>query len=533
VLLVAVGLLLAIATANVANLLLMRGEHRRTECAVRMALGASRARLVAQPLIEGLVVAGVAATAALAIVRSVLPIVVSLVPDGLPRPESIYIDAHVWAFTAAIAVSAAALAGIVPGLMATRLNLGSGLRTGGRGVAGSASARGRRVLVAAQVALAVTVVASAGLLARSLQRLQTADMGLRADHLILAELDLPSADYGDQVRRRRFFDAVLTRIRAAPGIDAVTPFNALPFAGASGWDVPSFTGEGQTVDQVTANPPLNFEVVQPDYFETLGVRLVRGRGFTDADREGAPSVVIVSDTVAARAWPGGDAIGKRLKFGHIDSREPWLTVVGVAATTRYRELATPRPTLYLPADQFMFTFGRLAVRTTADPSAVARLVRGVVEAVDPAVRVERVAPYTHYLRGPLAWPRFNALLLGVFALSGLLLSAIGLYGVMAASVRQRHREIGVRMAVGATQAHVRRLVVREGLVLATAGGAAGLALALASTRALRGLLYEVQPLDPVSLGGATVVLVAVALAATWLPARRATRVDPVEVLRAE
>lgn len=533
VLFMAVALILGIATANVANLFLVRGEHRRREFAVRRALGAPRASVVTQLLLESLAIAIVATVSALAIAGWALPLVVRVVPDGLPRPESIYIDGAVLAFATGVGLASAMLAAVVPGSAALRLDLVSCLRAGGRGMAGSDRTRGRRVLVAAQVALAVTVVASAGLLVRSLQKLQTANMGLRTEHLVLAELDLPSVEYGDQVRRRRFFDDVLERLRAAPGIDAVSPINALPFAGAGGWDVPRFTAEGQSDEQVASNPALNFEVVHADYFATLGVGIVRGRGFTAADRDGASPVAIVSDAVAARVWPQGDAIGKRLKLGGSNSRGAWLTVVGVAATTRYRELATPRPTLYLPADQFMFTFGRLAIRTATHPAAVARLVRAAVESADPAVRVERVAPYLEYLRGPLAWPRFHAVLLGVFALTALLLSAIGLYGVMAASVRQRYKEIGVRMALGATATHVRQLVVREGLALAVAGVLAGLALALAATRTLRGLLYEIEPLDPVSLAGAAVVLVAGALAATWLPAWRATRVDPIDALRAE
>jgi hypothetical protein len=237
--------------------------------------------------------------------------------------------------------------------------------------------------------------------------------------------------------------------------------------------------------------------------------------------------------MAAGTWPGEDPIGKRLKYGGIDSRDEWLTVVGVAATTRYRELATPRPTLYVPAEQLMITFGGLAVRTGTDAAFVAGLVRDVVHAVDPAVRVRRVAPFSDYVRVPLAWPRFNALLLGVFAVSALLLSAVGLYGVMAASVRQRQGEIGVRIALGATAGQVGRLVLQEGLRLAVTGAVLGLALALAVTRVLRGLLFEIEPLDPVSLGVAALALLAVAAVATWLPARRATRVDPIEVLRAQ
>jgi putative ABC transport system permease protein len=533
ILLAAVGGLLAIAIANVTNLFLLRAEHRRREFAVRTALGASPGRLVGLLLIEASVVAAAASLVGVVMARWALPLIVRAVPQGLPRPESIYIDATVATAVAAIATAAAAFAGVVPGIMAARSDLADGLRASGRGVAGSASARGRRLLVAGQVALAVTVIASAVLLGRSLQRLTAADMGLRADHLVLAELELPSLEYADQARRRLFFDALLTRLRVHPAIEAVSPINTLPFAGAAGWDVPQFTGEGQSDADVIANPPLNFEVVTPDYFETLGVPIIRGRGFTDADRAKGLPVAVVSEAVAAVVWPDEDPVGRRLKFGRPESSGPWLTVVGVAATTRYRELATPRPTLYLPADQFMFAFGRLAIRSAAEPSVVAAAVREAVAATDGAVLVPRVAPYAHHLRGPLAWPRFHALLFSVFAVTSLALTAVGLYAVMSASVRQRGREIAVRLALGATGSNARRLVLQEALVLAIGGVSLGLLLACVATRALRGLLYETSALDPASLLAASLLLVGGALAASWFPARRAARVDPMVVLRAE
>jgi predicted permease len=532
VLFAAVGLILAIAGANVANLLLMRGEGRRNELVVRAALGASRSRLVVQVLAESLVIALAAAAVGLALARWGLHTIVTLVPDGLPRPESIRIDVAVVAFTTGVAFLSAALAGLIPALTASRLDLVGCLRAGGRGTTGVASARGRRLLVAAQIALAVTVVAAAGLLARSVQRLQSVDMGLAADRLVLAEFDLPRERYADTALRRTFHDEVVARVGAAPGIQSVTPLNVPPFAGATGWDVPRFTAEGQTADQIALNPSLNFEAVHTPYFSTLGVAIVRGRAFTSADRDGAPRVAIVSDALAAATWPGQDPIGKRLKFGGLDSPNEWLTVVGVAGTTRYRELVTPRPTLYVPVEQLFISGGRLAIRTAAAPAFVARVVADAVRATDPTVRVTRVAPYSDYVRVPLAWPRFNALLLGTFAVAALLLSAVGLYGVMAASVRQRQSEIGVRLALGATAVDVRRLVLGEGLRLAVAGAIAGLALAFAATRVLRGLLFETEPLDPSSLGTAALVLVGAALLATWLPARRAMRVDPIEVLRA-
>jgi putative ABC transport system permease protein len=533
VLFAAVGLILLIASANVANLLLMRGEGRRTELTVRAALGASRGRLVGALVAESLIVALLAGGVGLVLSHWSLRVVTTVVPEGLPRLDSIRTDGMVVAFTVAVAFVTAALAGVLPALAASRLDLVAQLRAGGRGASGAASPRGRRVLVAAQVALAVTVVAAAGLLGRSLQRLQSVDMGLAADRIVFAELDVPRDRFTDQVRHRRFLDEVTARISAAPGIQGVTPLNVQPFAGATGWELPRFTAEGQTAEQVTANPSLNFEAVYLPYFSTLGIAVVRGRDFIAADREGAPKVAIISEAVAAGTWPGQEAVGKRVKFGGAESRNDWLTVVGVAASTRYRELTVPRPTLYIPAEQFGISAGRLAIRASADTGFVATVVGDAVRAVDPGIRVTRVAPYADYLRVPLAWPRFNTLLLAVFATAALLLSAIGLYGVMAASVRQRYAEIGVRLALGATGSDVRRLVLGEGLRLAVGGALAGLALAWATTRVLKGLLFETEALDPWTLTSAAVLLVAAALLATWLPARRAMRVDPIEVLRAE
>jgi len=292
-----------------------------------------------------------------------------------------------------------------------------------------------------------------------------------------------------------------------------------------------FTAEGQSVDEVDRNPALNLESVHAGYFATFQVPLVRGRSFTHDDREGAPNVAIVSEDVAARTWPGQDPIGKRLKFGRPDSTEAWRTVVGVAKPTRYRELAEPRPTLYLPAPQFIVAAKTLVLRTALPLARVAELARAGVAAVDPGTRVTRIASFGELAAAPLAKPRFNAFLIGIFGLAALLLAAIGLYAVMAAHVRQRYAELGVRMALGATAGDVRRLVLGEGLRLALAGATIGTAGALAAGRALRALLFGVTPLDPLSLVGAVALLVAAACLACYLPARRATRLDPLVVLR--
>lgn len=527
----AVGLVLLIASANVANLLLLRGETRRPELAVRAALGAGRGRLVRQLLAESVMLALAAGMTGLAVTWWTLEALIAFVPDGLPRVDSVRIDAGVVLFTLAIAFVTAALAGLGPALSAAGPDLASHLRSGGRAATGRAVRRGRRALVVAQVALAVTIVAAVGLLTRTLLNLQAVGIGLAADRLVLVPLELPQPKYADRARHLQFLEDVIAELQASPDIASATPVNMEPFSG-TGWDA-VFTAEGQSAEESEANPLLNMEAIHPNYFATFEVALVRGRAFTNADRESAPNVAIVSEDVAARTWPGEDAIGRRLKIGNIESAEEWRTVVGVARPTRYRELTEPSATLYLPAEQFLVTAQTLVVRTASPVAMVARLAHERVRAVDPDVPVMRVLPLTELLERPLARPRFNAFLIGVFGAAALLLAAIGLYAVMAAFVRQRSREIGVRVALGATPSDVRRLVLGEGLRLAGFGAAIGLATAVGAAPVLRSLLFEVHPLDPVAILAGALLLVAVSALACYFPARAATRMDPIAILRAD
>jgi putative ABC transport system permease protein len=384
--------------------------------------------------------------------------------------------------------------------------------------------------VAAQVALAVIVVAAAGLVTRSLLRLQSTGTELGADRLVHVSLALPPERLADRERHLQFLEEVVRRLDATPAIAAATPINTTPFSGV-GWDVPMVTAEGQTAAEIAANGSLNLEAIQPGYFETFGVTLVRGRAFDERDRDDAPDVAIVSADVASRLWPEQDPIGKRLKMGDLESKDNWRTVVGVASRTRYRDLRASQATLYVPDTQLIVTAQSLVVRSTAPLSQVASVVHEQVRAVDPAVRVPRIAPFGELLREPLARPRFYTFVLIVFGVSALLLSAIGLYAVIAASVRQRYAEIGVRLALGASPADVRAMVLREGMLLAAGGAAIGLVLALVVTRFLRGLLYEVSPLDPATLLMATVLLLGAAGVACYLPARIAARMDPLLALR--
>ena len=526
----AVGLVLLIASANVANLLLMRGEGRRAELALRAALGAGRGRLVRQVLAESVILSVLAGLLGFAASFWSLRPVIALLPEVLPRLESVRIDATVALFATSVAFATALLAGVGPALLSTPADLLSQLRTGGRGVTGSGATRGRRTLVVAQVALAVTIVAAAGLLIRSVLRLQSVDLGLPADRLVMLDLHLPEAKYAERRQHAQLLDDVIAQLGGVPAISAATPVNLSPFSG-QGWDLPRFTAEGQSEEQAASNPSLNIESVHPNYFETFEIPLLGGRAFTAADRQGTLDVAIVSEDVAAQIWPGEDAVGKRLKMGGAGGQEPWYTVVGVAAQTRYRDVASPRPTLYLPAAQFQMTATMLVVRTTASIDLVASLARERIEMVDPDVRVMRVEPFADMLARPLARPRFNAFLLGTFGIVALLLSAMGLYGVMAAYVHQRDREIAVRLALGATAGGVRRFVLAEAVRLTGLGAAVGLMGAILGTRLLRSLLFEVDPLDPMAIAGAALLLIGVSAIASYVPARRATRVDAIAALR--
>lgn len=530
-LLAAVGLVLAIASANVANLLLMRGAARRPEFAVRAALGASRGRLAREMLAESLLLSLAAGTLGLAGTWALMQVVPAMIPDGLPRVDAVRIDATVAGFCFGVAFATAALAGLWPTLAASRTDVITLLRSGGRGGDGEGTEGGRRGLVVAQVALAMMVLAAAGLLTRSLVKLQAAGEELAVDQLVLARLALAQADAADRGRHLRILSDVISGLEASPGVQSATAINATPFSGI-GWDA-LFTAEGQGTNQAAANPVLNLESILPGYFEVFEVALVRGRYFTSADTERAPRVAIVSEDVAARVWPGEDPIGQRLKIGAAASDQPWRTVVGVVRPTRYRELRDAWATLYVPAEQFLVAAQTIVLRTGLPAGAAAALIREHVRETDPDAIVMSVAPFADLLERPLARPRFYALLVIAFGAASLVLSVVGLSAVVGASVRQRDREMGVRVALGASAADIRALVLREGFRLAAAGAGIGLIAAAAGSRLLHGLLFDVQPLDPASLAVAALLLGAAAALATYLPARRAARVDPATMLRAD
>jgi len=527
-LLAAVALVLFVACANVANLQLMRTEGRRGELAVHAALGASRARLVRHVAMEMLVLASAASALGAVVAWWGVRGLVAALPAGLPRVCAIGMDASVAAFAAALPLLMTAVASLPAALLVGRQSLAGALASADRRA--PSPARGRRLLVVVQVALAVAILAAAGVLVRGLARLRALDTGLAEGRLLFAELSLTGAA-ADRARHGQVLDAIVARVRSLPGVVAATPVNAWPYAEA-GWDVPTFTAEGQDAASAAVNPALNFEAIGPHHFDTLQVPIVRGRAFTRDDRAGALAVAIVSADVAARTWPGRTPIGRRMKVGGPDSGEAWWTIVGVAAPTRYRELAASRPTLYVPAAQFLDTAERLAIRTSTPPASVARAIRGHVEAVDPGVRVLRVATFDEIVAEPLAQPRFHATVSSAFAVTAALLAAIGLYAVLAAAVRQRDREIAIRIAVGATPWRIRRLVVAEAVMLAGIGAAAGVVGAVVIARLGGEALPGASADDPLALAIAVGVLLAIAALAAYWPIRAATRVDPIASLRA-
>ena len=522
-------LILLITCINVANLLLVRGLARVQEVAVRSALGASRGRVLAQLLTENALLAIAGGALGLVVAKAVVAGFIALAPAGTPRLDEIQVNAG--ALTGALTITGFAmlLFAVAPAVMTSRVELQNALRSGTRQSAGRRSRRTTEALVAGQIALALVVLAAAGLITRSLFELERAELSFEPSRLLIAELSIRSDRFDDAAKQRALLERVAPAVSGVPGVEAVSAVVAIPFAGSGGWDGRP-AREGQTREEAAANPILNMEVVGPEYFEALGIRIVRGRSFTEADREGAPTVVMLSERAARHYWPGEDPIGKRLRMGPSP-----LTVVGIVPETRYRDLRDARASIYFPLRQSFFPFAptTLAIRTTSAPDALVPSIRRAIAETDPGVALASAAPFESYLDRPLAQPRLNALLLAVFAGAAVVLAAVGLFGVMATMVRQRARELGVRMALGATARDLRIMVMRRGLSIAIAGSALGLIAALLANRLLASLLYEVTPTDASTLAVVTLLLLAIAALATVIPARATTRIDAAAALRVD
>jgi predicted permease len=384
--------------------------------------------------------------------------------------------------------------------------------------------------VAGQLALALMVLSAAALVARSLLRLERADLSFDASHLLVGSLAIEYDRYGDVDRQNAMLGIVVDRLKSEPEVVDVSPVVAVPFT--QGW-MGRPMAEGQTKADAATNPMLTMELVSPGYFRTLGMSVVAGRLFGDADRRGAPDVVMLSESAARHFWPRGDAVGKRMFMGSEKDRAS--TVVGVVADTRYRDLRQPQPTIYFPLAQSGFPFAptNLLIRTRGEPATAVSAIRRAVAEAAPGVVVSSASLFATHLEGPLAQPRFNAVLLAVFATAAVTLAAVGLSGVMMTMVGQRTRELGVRMALGATERDIRALVVGRGLAIAIVGAIVGLGGSVAANQLISSLLYEVSPADATTLAAVAILLLSVAVVATFLPARASTRIDPVVALRAE
>ena len=526
-----VAAVLAIACLNVANLQMVRALSRLREMAITNALGASRARLVAGLLVESLLLAGVGGVLGLALAHGLLSALVALAPPGTPRIEAAALDGRVLGFSLLLTLATGVLFGLLPALTATRSISAGVLQTGGREHSSRTVLRFRGALVTGQVALALVLLLAATLVVRSMHRLNAVALGFETDRVVAARVNLPPLRYPDAVRRLAFFEELERRLLARPGVLAVAFANALPLRG--GWAT-GMVVEGRKPTGPHGSDSADAQAVSRGYFHTLGIPVLRGRGFTEGDREGAPYVGLVNEDFVRLFSPGTSVLGKRFRRGE---KAPWIEVVGVVGSLRRDGPdADPTPQIYLPAAQtgsYPVRLADLAVRGNGGQGALAALVRAEVQALDPEQPISHVMSLDEALARGVAPRRFGLALLAGFALTALVLTLVGIYGVAAYSVGQRTPELGVRMALGADGASILRLVVRSVLVQVFAGVAIGLPLALLATRALGGLLFEIAPTDPASFTLVPLLLLAAGLAAALGPARRAARVDPVAALRWE
>lgn len=533
ILLGAVGLVLLLACANIANLLLSRAESRRREIAIRQAIGASRGRLIRQTLAESLLLAFAGAAAGLGIAHFGAGVVLRLGPANIPLLQQTAIDAQVILFTAAVSVAVGILFGLAPAVLGTRAHVQDALReAGSRSTAGAPNRVLRHVLVSGQVALAAMLLIGAGLLIRSFVQVAGLDPGFQASRVLSALINLPASDYADPAKQAAFFEEVLRRIRDLPGVESAAVSNSVPLTGIN--DQGSFRVEGLPGPAPGEDGPhANRPRVSSGYFETMGIGLIEGRLFDAFDHAGSADVAIVSDLAARTYWPGESPLGKRVGIFR-DGQWVWRQIVGVVQSTRHFGLEAPsKPEVYLPQTQDPSSFMVLVVRGQGDPSSLISAVRREVAAIDPQQAFTGFQTMEDLLATAGSRRRFQTSLLAAFAALALLLAAIGVYGVMAYAVAQRTREIGLRLALGARPRDVVGMVLRQGLWITITGLAVGVAGAVGLSRVMANLLFGISPLDGITFAAVTVLLLLTAGLSAYLPSRGAARVDPMTALRNE
>lgn len=530
----AVGLVLLIACTNVANLLIARGTTRDREVAVRMALGGGKRTLIRQFLVESLTLTGLGALAGIGLAMLALRAVLAMAPARIPRLEAVAIDGQVLAFTLGISLLTGVLFGLLPASQGWRDDMFARLRESGEASPGRRRGRryARQSLVIAEVTLALMVLIGSGLLYRSYQQLRNVDLGFDPNNLLTFELFLPAEKYSENHQVTAFFDQLLERLRALPGVEAASTVNALP-QGVLMWDG-QVAVEGMALEPGAAQPSVGWRMADGGYFDTLGIPLITGRTFDSGDHAGARQVVVVDQRAADRLWPGESPIDKRIKLTEGESDPQWRQVVGVVGSVRHTGIEAPmHASLYVPYAQFPRKFMYFAVRASGDPTALVPAARAAVLAIDAEQAIFRVRTMDEILASRMSWRRFYTSMLLVFAGVGLILVMVGVYAVMAYVVKRRTREIGIRMALGAGSQSVRRMVIRQGLTLAIAGVGLGLLGAFALLRLLRSMLYGIEALDPATFLLAPLLVLALIALACYLPARRTTLIDPNIALRYE
>ena len=529
VLLGAVGFVLLIACANVANLLLARATARQKEIAIRTALGASRWRIVRQLLTESILLSLVGGALGLLLARLGVKLLVAISPNSIPRSEEINLDSRVLAFTIGVSVLTGIIFGVVPALHASKPDLNETLKDAGRGSTGRRHLL-RSGLVVSEVALTLVLLIGAGLMIRSFYRLQQVDPGFIHERLLTFNVSLPQKKYPENQQKISFYEQLADRLRGLPGVQAVGLSSGLPL-GNNGWQT-SFRVEGQPEPEPGKTPLTEAVVASPEYFQAMGLTVVRGRNFTEQDLKDGPHVTLIDEEFERRYWPGEEAVGKRIKTGRDD---PPITVVGIVRRVKMDGLNedSNRVQSYFPFRQMPFSGMTVVIKTSNDPIGLVSAVREQVLAIDPDQPVYNINTMEQLRSDSIAPDRLNLMLLACFAAVALILATVGIYGVMAYSVTQRTHEIGIRMALGARQSDVLGMVIRQGMKLAIGGLAIGLVGAWLATRAMTSLLFGVSATDPLTFAVISVVLIGVALGACFVPARRATKVDPMIALRYE
>jgi len=533
VLLVAVTLVLLIASANVANLLLARAAAREKEISIRAALGASRVRIIRQLLSESLLLALLGGALGVLLAMWGVSIMLKLAPEGIPRLEQIRIDARVLGWTALVSLATGIIFGLAPAFQGSRLNLNEALKEGGRSASEAVGKRRwRNLLVISELAMATMLLIGAGLLVESFYRLQLVNPGVNAERVLTMEIALRGARYAEAQQVRSFYGQLVERVGALPGVRAVAVSNSLP---PDERDFSSdFRVEGQPVDPDEGAPVADIIIVSNNYFSALGLPLSRGRYFSEADSADAPRVIIINETLARQFFAREDPVGKRLNRG--DERAPvWAEIVGVVGDVKYTGLeAEMQPAIYEAAAQNPSWGMFLIVKTeTSDPLSLTSAVYNEIRSLDPALPVSRISSLEQRFSTAVTQPRFRTILIAVFAAIALILASVGIYGVVSYTVTQRTQEMGIRMALGARARDVLALLLKQGMLLALIGVGTGLVAAFALTRLMESLLFGVSATDPVTFIAIAMLLIAVALLASYIPARRATKVDPMAALRYE